>query len=116
VEWIVADVTANPELGTVDVWHDRAVFHFLTAPADREAYAALARRTIAPGGHLVIATFADDGPKRCSNLDVRRYNAATLAAELGPGFALVREARETHRTPWDAPQPFFYGVFRRETG
>jgi hypothetical protein len=65
------------------------------------------------GGHLVIATFADDGPTRCSDLDVRRYDARSLASELGEGFSLVREARETHTTPSGASQSFIYGVFRR---
>jgi SAM-dependent methyltransferase len=114
VRWLVADVTNTPELGTFDVWHDRAVFHFLTDPADRRRYAKLARQTVPEGGHLVIATFADDGPKRCSDLDVCRYNAWSLASELGEGFSLVREARETHTTPWGSSQPFFYGVFRRQ--
>lgn len=113
VHWLVADVTEGPELGTFDVWHDRAVFHFLTDPVDRRNYIALARRTLPEGGHLVIATFADDGPRRCSDLDVCRYNAETLSAELGGGFSLVREARETHTTPWGSSQAFFYGVFRR---
>jgi SAM-dependent methyltransferase len=113
VRWVVADVTEGPELGTFDVWHDRAVFHFLTDPDDRRSYVELARQTVPQGGHLVIATFADDGPKECSNLDVCRYNARSLASELGEGFSLVREARETHTTPWGSPQPFIYGVFKR---
>jgi len=74
VGWVVADVTAAPDLGTFDVWHDRAVFHFLTAPADRAAYAALLARTVPAGGHAVIATFALDGPEKCSGLEVRRYD------------------------------------------
>ena len=63
--------------------------------------------------HLIIASFADDGPKQCSDLDVCRYNGRSMSAELGDGFSLISEARETHATPWGAPQPFFYGVFRR---
>jgi hypothetical protein len=102
-----------PDLETLDVWHDRALFHFLTDRADRQRYAKLMRRTIPEGSHLIIASFADDGPRRCSSLDVCRYNAGSLAMELGTGFALVREARETHTTPWGATQAFFYGVFRR---
>ena len=96
------------------VWHDRAVFHFLTDAADRKRYVELARRTVPEGGHLIIASFADDGPKRCSDLDVCRYNAETLGAELGEGFSLVREAGETHVTPWGSSQAFFYGVFRKQ--
>jgi SAM-dependent methyltransferase len=114
VEWIVADVTEAESLGTFDVWHDRAVFHFLTDAADRRKYVELARRTVPVGGHLIIATFADDGPKRCSDLDVCRYNAKTLGAELGESFSLVRDASETHTTPWGSSQAFFYGVFRRQ--
>ena len=114
VEWIAADITEVEALGTFDVWHDRAVFHFLTDAADRRKYVELARHTVPEGGHLIIASFADDGPKRCSNLDVCRYNAETMGAELGEGFSLVREARETHNTPWGSSQAFFYGVFRRQ--
>jgi SAM-dependent methyltransferase len=114
VRWVVADLTETPELGTFDVWHDRAVFHFLTDPDDRRSYVELARQTVREGGHVVIATFADDGPKRCSDLDVCRYKARSLASELGEGFSLVREARETHTTPWGSSQAFFYGVFRRQ--
>jgi 2-polyprenyl-3-methyl-5-hydroxy-6-metoxy-1,4-benzoquinol methylase len=114
VEWIAADVTEIQDVGTFDVWHDRAVFHFLTDAADRGKYVDLARRTVPVGGHLIIASFADDGPKRCSDLDVCRYNAASMAAELGEGFSLVNQARETHSTPWNTSQAFFYGVFRRQ--
>jgi SAM-dependent methyltransferase len=114
VQWIAADLTEIQDVGIFDVWHDRAVFHFLTDAADREKYVDLARRTVPEGGHLIIASFADDGPKRCSDLDVCRYNAASLAAELGEDFSLIKEARETHFTPWNTSQPFFYGVFRRQ--
>lgn len=113
VRWVVADVAEGPELGTFDVWHDRAVFHFLTDQADRRSYVELARKTVPGGGHLVITTFADDGPTRCSDLDVCRYNARSLASELGAGFSLVREAIETHTTPWGSSQAFVYGVFTR---
>jgi SAM-dependent methyltransferase len=114
VRWLSADVTDVEDLGTFDIWHDRAVFHFLTEASDRKRYVELARRTVPERGHLIVASFADDGPKRCSNLDVCRYNAESMAAELGEGFSLVREARETHTTPWGSSQAFFYGVFRRQ--
>jgi ubiquinone/menaquinone biosynthesis C-methylase UbiE len=114
VEWIAADVTEIEDLGTLDIWHDRAVFHFLTDAVDRRRYVELARRTVPRGGHLIVATFADEGPRQCSGLDVCRYNAASLATELGEGFALTREAKEMHATPWGASQAFFYGVFRRQ--
>ena len=115
VEWIAADITeAETLVGTFNIWHDRAVFHFLTNAADRRKYVELAQRTVPEGGHLIVASFADDGPKRCSDLDVCRYNAESMAAELSDGFSLVREARETHTTPWGSSQAFFYGVFRRQ--
>ena len=113
-EWIVADIAGTQDVGAFDVWHDRAVFHFLTDAMDRRKYVELARRTVPEGGHLIIATCADDGPTRCSGLDACRYNADSMGAELGGGFALVREARETHTTPWGSSQAFFYGVFRRQ--
>src|SRR3954451_16496643 len=114
VRWVIADVTEAPELGAFDVWHDRAVFHFLTDPDDRRSYVEPTRQTVPEGGHLIIATFADDGRKRCSDLDVCRYNARSLASELGEVFSLVREARESHTTPWGSSQAFFYGVFKRQ--
>jgi SAM-dependent methyltransferase len=113
VHWIAADVTEIPNVGTFDVWHDRAVFHFLTDVADRSKYVEIVRKSVPTGGHLVIASFADDGPRRCSDLDVCRYNAQTMADELGEGFSLIRDARESHTTPWNTSQAFFYGVFRR---
>jgi SAM-dependent methyltransferase len=113
VEWIVADVTKNPELGTFDVWHDRAVFHFLTDAKGRAAYVDLMSRTIAPGGHVVMATFAPDGPEKCSGLPVRRYDGPSLAAELGAGFRLVKSTAETHHTPWGKPQQFTFTLFQR---
>jgi hypothetical protein len=114
VDWIVADVTEIEALGTFDIWHDRAVFQFLTDPHDRSNYVDLARRTIPVGGHLIIASFTDLGPKRCSGLAVCRYNAVTMGAELGEGFSLVKEAGESHTTPWGSSQAFFFGVFRRQ--
>lgn len=115
VRWIVGDVTTRPSLGRFDVWHDRAVLHFLTSPRDRARYGALLRRTLVPGGILLIATFALDGPETCSGLPVERYDAAKLSSMLGPSFALVESTREVHRTPWGADQPFTYAVFRRGT-
>jgi ubiquinone/menaquinone biosynthesis C-methylase UbiE len=113
VRWVVADVTTVQDLGVFDLWHDRAVFHFLTVAEDRKRYVELAERTIPVGGHLVMATFAKGGPNRCSDLDVCRYDAGTLSAELGPGFVLVEQAHERHATPRGASQEFFYGVFER---
>ena len=113
IHWIVADVTAHPDLGSFDVWHDRAVFHFLTAPSDRAAYVDLLARTISAGGHAVIATFALQGPEKCSGLEVRRYDGPTLAAELGAQLTLLKSLPELHLTPSGKPQSFQYSLFRR---
>jgi SAM-dependent methyltransferase len=113
VRWIVADVTANPDVGTYDCWHDRAVFHFLTDPSDRAAYVALLSRSVPVGGHAIIATFAPDGPEQCSGLPVCRYDGPALAAELGSAMTLIRETRETHVTPWGKSQSFQYSLLRR---
>lgn len=95
-----------------DVWHDRAVFHFLTDVGDRRKYVEQVRRALKPGGVIVIGTFAEDGPMKCSGLDVARYSAEQLAAELGAGFTLVTSRRHEHTTPWGAPQAFTFCVAR----
>ena len=99
----------------VGVWHDRAVFHFLTAPEDRAAYLNALAATLRPGGHAVLATFALDGPEKCSGLPVRRYSAETLGDTLGDGYRLVRSLARTHVTPTQKEQRFTYAVFQRET-
>lgn len=113
VRWIRADVTRVDRLARFDVWHDRAFFHFLTDAKDRRAYVRLARRSVPVGGHVILATFALDGPETCSGLDVVRYDGSKLEWEFARGFRLLRERREIHRTPWGARQPFTYVVFRR---
>ena len=113
VQWIEADVTSVSEVGTFDLWHDRAVFHFLTEPKDREAYLELATKTIPVGGHMIIGTFASDGPEMCSGLPVCRYDADSMASTLGNRFALVYSQRYLHTTPWGKEQHFFFGVFQR---
>jgi SAM-dependent methyltransferase len=110
--WIEADVTSNWQSTAVDIWHDRAVFHFLIDADDRACYLERARRLIRPGGHLVMATFAADGPSQCSGLPVRRYDVAGLADELGPSFPLVRSITHSHTTPAGRSQPFTYALFR----
>jgi hypothetical protein len=85
----------------------------LIHPADRDAYRSLLQRTIRAGAHAVIATFASDGPDRCSGLDVRRYDPEGLATEIGDGFRRLESVRETHRTPWGITQPFHYSLFQR---
>jgi hypothetical protein len=114
VRWIVADITAAPDLEMFDVWHDRAVFHFLTQPTQRAAYVALMARSISDGKHAIIATFAPDAPDKCSGLPVRRYDATLLSAELGERFRLIKTVPEIHHTPWGKPQPFQYSLFQRQ--
>lgn len=113
VDWIEGDVTKEPPLPPVDVWHDRAVLHFLTDPAARQAYARLAARTVKTGGHALIATFALDGPERCSGLPVCRHDGRSVSALLGSDFELLEEQREIHRTPADVEQRFCWSVLRR---
>ena len=114
VTWIVADVTLWEPSRTYDIWHDRAAFHFLTDPNDRGAYVARLKRALKVGGHAIIATFAPDGPERCSGLPVVRYDAASLGRALGPDFGLVEGLRHAHATPWGSQQAFQFSVFRRE--
>lgn len=98
---------------TVALWHDRAVFHFLTAEEDRAAYLNALDATLRPGGHVVLATFALDGPEKCSGLPVQRYSPETLGETLGPGYQLVRSLDHTHVTPTQKEQRFTYAVFQR---
>ncbi len=115
VTWLEADITrAELPRQAYDFWHDRAVFHFLGDPADRRRYVERATASLRPGGTLVIATFAPDGPQRCSGLDVVRYGPEDLAREFGEAsFELVDDCAETHRTPSGAEQRFTYAVLRR---
>lgn len=113
VDWIVADATTWRPMKTYDVWHDRAAFHFLTDPHDRAAYVERLRWAVKPEGHVIIATFAPDGPETCSGLPVQRHDSASLAAELGPDFELVETRSETHHTPWNSTQAFQFSRFRR---
>jgi SAM-dependent methyltransferase len=111
--WIEADVTSEWSLEPMDIWHDRAVFHFLTAADERARYTQHLLATLKPGGSAIIATFALDGPEKCSGLPVRRYSPERLAEELGPAFEL-RDARpHVHTTPWGSTQSFQYSRFVR---
>ena len=113
VRWLVGDAT-TPLLDTqsIDLWHDRAVFHFLTADAQREAYVAEILRCVRPGGHVLIGAFATDGPERCSGLEVTRYSPAEIADALGPQFELISQAREVHITPGGSEQAFSYALLQ----
>lgn len=113
VAWIEADVTAEWSVPQVDIWHDRALFHFLVESDDRARYVARLKRAVRLGGSVIIATFGLDGPERCSGLPVQRYSAATLGAEIGPAFDLAQTAHERHRTPFGTEQSFCYSRFVR---
>jgi ubiquinone/menaquinone biosynthesis C-methylase UbiE len=111
--WIEADVTSAWSLKPMDIWHDRAVFHFLTTPVDRSRYVGHMREVLKVGGSAIVATFALDGPEKCSGLPVARYSPDTLAAELGDEFSLLESRPHLHRTPWGAVQSFQYSRFSR---
>ena len=113
VEWIADDVTTIEDVGRFDVWHDRAVFHFLTSDSDRRSYVRLAERSVPTGGIAIIATFAPDGPDRCSGLPVRRYDEVALADEFGDGFLLIDSQAKAHVTPRGITQNFLYASLRR---
>jgi SAM-dependent methyltransferase len=112
VQWIVADATVWEPLKAYDIWHDRAAFHFLTEDRDRAAYIARLEQALKVGGYAIIATFALDGPERCSGLPVR-YDPAGLGQTLGRAFQLVDTRRQIHATPWGSEQSFQFSVFRR---
>lgn len=112
VEWRASDVRcAELPAGAYDVWHDRAVFHFLTAAEDRAAYVEQVRHALKHGGHLIIATFGPEGPTKCSGLDVCRYDAASLSREFGGDFRLIESLTDAHQTPSGSSQQFLYCCF-----
>jgi len=113
VSWICADITQWRPTRTWDVWHDRAVFHFLTDAASQGAYVKALTAATHPGSAVILSTFALTGPERCSGLPVQRYSPAGLKARLGGGFVLEDEAQETHVTPWGTTQDFSYALLRR---
>lgn len=114
VQWIEADITkADLPANQYDIWHDRAVFHFLTSPEDRAAYVKAVIRSVKPGGHVIVATFAEDGPAQCSGLPVMRYRADDLHAEFGDAFSLLNHRKEAHHTPSGTVQQFVYCYCRR---
>jgi SAM-dependent methyltransferase len=114
VRWLQGDVTtALLDEQSVALWHDRAVFHFLTDERRRAAYLEQIRRSVRPGGFAILSTFALDGPERCSGLPVARYSPGQLADLLGSSFEKCAEAREEHLTPWGSPQPFSYLLAKR---
>ncbi len=113
VRWLEADLLEADLPGPWRIWHDRAVFHFLTDEADRQRYLNQLRRQLAPGGHLIIATFGPQGPESCSGLPVQRYSVEELAALLDGPFRLCEHREELHRTPTGKEQSFVYCRFHR---
>lgn len=114
ITWHVGDITQQAfPANSIELWHDRAVFHFLTQPEQRDAYRRLLNIALVPQGHLIIATFAEDGPEKCSGLPVMRYSAAQLAAEIGDNFRLLKTERESHFTPFGTEQSFIYCHFQK---
>ncbi len=113
VGWLYGDVTTYEfEAGAYDLWHDRAVFHFLTDPTQRRAYVKQVLYAVKPGGHVIVATFGPEGPTQCSGLDVTRYDAESLHGQFGPRFKLVDHQMEDHVTPAGRQQQFVYCLCR----
>jgi SAM-dependent methyltransferase len=109
VRWLVADITqAELKPSAYDVWHDRAVFHFLTTAADRKAYVRQVVRAVRRGGHVIVSAFGLEGPTKCSGLEVVRYAAESLYAEFGANFRLISSSRQLHETPFGTTQQFLY--------
>ncbi|PYU02111.1 MAG: SAM-dependent methyltransferase [Acidobacteria bacterium] len=115
VHWVTADITrVQLHPAAYDVWHDRAVFHFLTAPEQRAAYVRQVARSVKAGGHVIVSTFGPEGPTKCSGLDVVRYDAESLHEEFGTRFRLVESSKELHETPFGTTQQFLYCYCRVE--
>jgi len=115
MNWLVADITRSdlpPD--AYDIWHDRAVFHFLTTQSDRVAYVRQVARSVRKGGHVIVGTFGPEGPTKCSGLDVVRYDAESLHGEFGVQFKLLGSSKELHHTPFGTVQQFLYCYCRRE--
>ena len=114
VDWLTADIT-QIELpkDKYQLWHDRAVFHFLTTEIERAAYKKNLVSSLKPGGFIIIATFAEDGPLKCSNLPVMRYSTEQLYDEFSSDFILLDSRKEVHRTPFDTTQSFIYCLMQR---
>lgn len=113
VHWIRADITESLEVSEFCLWHDRAVFHFLTSPVERSRYLATLSTALQPGGYVIIASFSPEGPEKCSGLPVQRYNPQQLQDELGSEYRLLDSQTEIHETPASKHQDFIYCLFQR---
>ena len=111
IEWFVADITQFDAPHKFSLWHDRAVFHFLTDHSDRKSYVKALKNSLRPEGHLIIATFAIGGPEKCSGLDIVQYDSEKMIAEIGEDFELVEERKEVHITPANKEQKFIFFRF-----
>jgi len=114
VKWVVADITKTELAPTYDVWHDRAVFHFLTETSERTAYVRQVAHAVKPRGHVIVSTFGPEGQTKCSGLDVVRYDAESLHNEFGVHFNLLDHSEELHRTPFGTVQQFLYCLCKVE--
>lgn len=112
VDYLCADAAQLPHISPVDVWHDRAVFHFLTSEKDQHAYLSALKQNLKPQGYVLLATFAPDGPLKCSGLEICQYSTQDLQSFLGPEFALLKEQRVDHTTPSGSVQKFNYALFQ----
>lgn len=113
IDWIASDVTLWQPNRRYDFWHDRAAFHFLTEPADQAAYVEVLDKALAPGGVVIIGTFAPDGPEQCSGLPVARHDSESLSHVLGERYSLLAQQRHEHVTPWGSVQKFQFSTFRQ---
>jgi 2-polyprenyl-3-methyl-5-hydroxy-6-metoxy-1,4-benzoquinol methylase len=113
VAWVVTDVRDWQPDRTFDVWHDRAAYHFLTDPDDQRHYWHLVRESVPRGGHVIVATFAEDGPEMCSGLPITRYSQAELETAMGEGFTVLDSRREQHVTPTGGTQSFRWLLAQR---
>lgn len=114
IEWFEKDITEFIPLHTYDIWHDRAVFHFLIDIKSRQLYINALKNTVKSGSHVIIATFAKDGPTKCSGLDIVQYDNRSIQHELGNEFILLESQFETHITPAGREQHFIYFIFQRK--
>ena len=113
IRWVYGDITElSLPIGAFDVWHDRALFHFLTKPADRSAYVQNVEKSLKPGGHVIVSTFGPQGPTKCSGLETMRYDAEGLQQEFGNRFKRLEDFKEQHETPSGVTQEFLYCHFR----
>lgn len=112
VNWIVSDITDFEPSETFDVWHDRATFHFLTSEKQIEKYMKIARKSVS--GYLTVGTFSENGPKKCSGLDIKQYSEETLTAQMDNGFEKIKCITENHTTPFDTTQNFIFCSFKRQ--